>query len=94
MSYNVRISNKMQKTTQRKSQKPLNSFQRYWQFIVSENFGHARSNQLKQHDDTVTSMDVYLHATNTQNNSTLPRDIGTLLFWRIRTCPDMPDQNQ
>ena len=30
--------------------------------------------QLKRHDNTVASMDLYLHATNKQNNSTLPRD--------------------
>ena len=36
--------------------------------------------QLKQHDNTVASMNVQLHATNKQNNSMLPRDIGTLLF--------------
>ena len=38
--------------------------------------------QLKWHSNTIASTDVKLHATNKQNNSTLPADIGTLLFWR------------
>ena len=43
--------------------------------------------QLKQHDNNVASLNVKLHATNKQNNSTLLGDIGTLLFWRRFTIP-------
>ena len=74
------ISNKMQITACKKSTKSLNIFQRYWWFVISENFGYY--NPLKWHDNTVASIDVYLHATNKQNNSTFPKNIGTLLFWR------------
>ena len=38
--------------------------------------------QPKQHDNTVASIGVSLHATNKQNNSALQRDIGAILFWR------------
>ena len=31
----------MQITTSKKSTKSLNPIQRYWQFVTSENFGHA-----------------------------------------------------
>ena len=31
----------MQTTTSKKSTKSLNPIQRYWQFVTSENFGHA-----------------------------------------------------
>ena len=48
-------------------------------------------NHLKQHDNTVPSMDVQLHVTNEQNSSTLCWDISTLLFWGML---DMPDQTQ
>ena len=40
----------------------------------------------KRHDNTVTSIDVYIHATNKQNNSITPGDIGAL-FWRIFDMP-------
>ena len=38
--------------------------------------------QPEWHDNTAAYIDVQLNATNKQNNSTLPKDIGTLLFWR------------
>ena len=31
----------MQITTCKKSTKSLNPFQRYWRFVISENFGHT-----------------------------------------------------
>ena len=42
--------------------------------------------QLKRHHNTLAFTDVQLHATNKQNNSSLPRE-----HW---TCPGMPDQTQ
>ena len=42
-----------------KSTKSINPFQRYWWFFTSKNFGHDSDNtQLKQHDNSVASMDV------------------------------------
>ena len=35
-----------------------------------------------------------LHATDKQNNSTLLKDIGTLLFWEGSGCLGMPEQTQ
>ena len=66
----------MQITTYKKLTKPLNSFQKFWLFVISENFGHTGHTQL--------------HATNTQNSSTFPRDY----FGECCTCPDMPNQTQ
>ena len=43
--------------------------------------------QLKQQDNTVASMDVSLNATNKENSTTFPRDIGNLLFWRTLGMP-------
>ena len=48
--------------------------------------------QLKQHDSTVASLDVQLHATDKQNSSTFPRDIGNLLLWRTLGMADQIQQ--
>ena len=50
-----------------------------------EKFGHAGPYPTKIHDNAVASMDVLLHATNKQNNST-HTDIGSL-FQRTLGMP-------
>ena len=71
----------MQISTCKKSTRLLKPFQSYWRFVISENllFGVC-----------YLSFEIcylLLHATNKQNNSTLPRDIGILLFWRTMSMP-------
>ena len=72
----------MQISTCKKSTRLLKPFQSYWRFVISENllFGVC-----------YLSFEIcyfrLLHATNKQNNSTLPRDIGILLFWRTIRMP-------
>ena len=47
----------MQITTCKKSTKSPNPFQRYSQFVISENFGHAGPSPSK-HDNTEASIDT------------------------------------
>ena len=46
--------------------------------LLQRTLGMPDHTQLKQHDKTVAFINVKLHATNKQNNSTLHRDIVIL----------------
>ena len=62
------------------------------ELLLQRILGMLEHTQLKQHDNTAASMDVQLHATNKQNNLTLPRDIVALLCGECWTYSVMPDQ--
>ena len=64
----------MQITTCKKPTKSLNPFQRdISDLLFQRTLGMPDHTQLKQHDNTVASLDVQLHATNKQNSSTFPK---------------------
>ena len=56
-------------------------------FLFQRTLDMPDHTQLKRHGNTVASVDVYLHATNKQNISTLLKDIDDLLFWRTLSIP-------
>ena len=73
----------MQITACKKSTKSLKRFRYICGLLSQRTLGMPNHTQIKQHDNTVGSMDMqHAYATNKQNNSTLPKDIGALLFWK------------
>ena len=49
---------------------------------------------LKQHNNTVASLDVLLQAKNKQNSSTSPEILTVCYFGERLACPGMPYQTQ
>ena len=85
------ISNHMQITTYKKLTKSLNSFQRYWQFVISENFGHTIQYPTK----TTWQTQHYPWICNyTQQISKRTQPFPEILALCYLSIPGMPDHTQ